>query len=193
MIKIHKMIEKQKISIIGASGLVGYELSMLIKNAIRFARNEKEDDLGKIYSTHQFDPKQFDLVFLCTPSEVSKQLAPKCTQENCTVIDLSSAFRKDPKVPLIIPEINPLEIYSRTNLIASPNCTTTILLMALFPLHKIWNLRSCRVTTYQAASGGGKELLTHLIQDTKAVLSNSPSSGLGFCCYPHEAKKNEHG
>lgn len=193
MIKIHDMNENKKICLIGATGLVGRELTLLLPSLFtaRFASEKKEDQWGPIEPIEKFNPANFDLVVLATPSSVSKKIAEKCALHPCTVIDASSAFRMDPDVDLIIPEINGDSI--RSPLIASPNCTTTLMLMALFPLQQLSEILSVHVCSYQAASGGGKKLLDRLINDTKNHFTSPSDSSLAFAVWPHESSLDSDG
>ncbi len=147
-----------KIGVVGASGLVGEEVVKLlhkyvIGEVVIFSRQ----------SLYRF--KGFDLIILCTPSEVSQQLAPLAIKDGARVIDLSSAFRKDPKVPLILAPVNGKLLETGPELIACPNCIAAILLMVLGPLHQEFRIERMQIVTYQAASGAGKEGLLDLLEN----------------------------
>lgn len=189
------------IAIVGATGLVGEEFLKLINSShIPFekiylfnSQKNKKDPILLKGKLHQLRPislgelETCDFVFLMAGSDVSKEIIPKLKHPVC--VDLSSAFRKDPSVPLMIPEINKELLYTFPKVIASPNCTTTIMLMALSPLHQRFGLKSIFASTYQAASGGGKKLLSHLLEETKRYLlkRNGAAEGLqyAFNVYPH--------
>jgi aspartate-semialdehyde dehydrogenase len=112
---------------------------------------------------------------------VSKEWSPKIGKQGCVVIDNSSAFRTDPDVPLIVPEVNPdaIDGFSKKNIIANPNCSTAQMLVALKPLHDAATIRRVVVSTYQSVSGAGKEGMDELFTQTRAV----------FVADPVEAKK----
>ena len=93
--------------------------------------------------------------------KVSEVLAPEAVRRGAVVIDNSSAFRMDPQVPLIIPEINPEDIEKHRGIIANPNCSTIIMLMALKPIYDLSPIKRVIVSTYQAVSGAGKKELTN--------------------------------
>lgn len=167
------------VALIGSTGLVGQAIAKQI--AVTPFASETIDCL---------DPKAFDLCILATPADVSRRLAPQLTP--CTrVIDSSSAFRLDPTVPLIIPEINGDLVTPKTRLIASPNCVATILLMALFPLHKAFGAKRLIGSTYQAASGGGKKLIEQLFADTERALRSKKPTDFGLNLFLHEACDEE--
>jgi len=147
-----------KIGIVGASGLVGEEVVKLL--------TQKEETQLKIFSkTDLYDFRNIDILFLCTPAQISQNLALLAQKTNATVIDLSSAFRKEANVPLILPEVNGYLLEKKPSLIACPNCIVAILLMVLGPLHKAFEISRMQIATYQAASGAGKEGLLELIEN----------------------------
>jgi aspartate-semialdehyde dehydrogenase len=111
-----------------------------------------------------------DVVLLAVSGEFAKEFAPKIAQLGATVIDNSSAWRYDPAVPLVVPEINPASAYGH-KLIANPNCTTAVLVVALWPLHQAFGLKRVIVSSYQATSGAGAEGMDELIEQTKVQLA----------------------
>ena len=115
--------------------------------------------------------RECDVVFLAVSGDFALANAEKiCADGGPVVIDNSSAFRYMDHVPLVVPEINP-ETTKKAKLIANPNCTTAIGLMALWPLHKLFGIKKVIMSTYQAASGAGQEGMDELQAGTKAVLS----------------------
>ncbi len=102
--------------------------------------------------------------------ETAREYAPRSVAAGAVVIDNSSQFRMDPQVPLIVPEVNPHHLAGHQGIIANPNCTTIILAMALWPLHRVNPIRRVVVSTYQAASGAGQAAMDELTQQTRAVL-----------------------
>ncbi|MFY7843014.1 MAG: aspartate-semialdehyde dehydrogenase [Rhabdochlamydiaceae bacterium] len=177
---------KYKVGIVGATGAVGQELIKLlekrkfpVKNLHLFA-SQKSVGKKTIFSGQSIeietikDFKGFDFIFLCAGRSVSQKYAEKITQEGALAIDSSSFFRYHPDVPLVIPEINPEAIKNHKGLISSPNCTTTIMLLPLFPLHKLFKIRRIVSTSYQAASGAGALGMTELLQETHSVLNGQP-------------------
>ncbi|MDE3055675.1 MAG: aspartate-semialdehyde dehydrogenase [Verrucomicrobiota bacterium] len=128
-----------------------------------------------------------DLLFFCAGSAVSREWAPRCKG---LVIDLSSAFREE--VPLVIPEINPEALLEHKGIVASPNCAATILLLPLFPIHRLYGVKRVVLSTYQAASGGGDRLVQQLIEETRASLEARTCPSLlpfpyAFNLYPHNS------
>lgn len=140
-----------------------------------------------------------DLVFLCVGSDLAKELAPKAVAEGAVVIDNSSAFRLDPSVPLVIPEINAHALNNHQGIIASPNCTTTIMLLPLAPLHRKYQVKRIVAATYQAASGAGQAAMEELRAETEAVLAGRSFERrvmphpYAFNLFPHNSPLNEHG
>ena len=102
---------------------------------------------------HSFD--DIDIAFFSAGGSISKKFAPFATQAGAIVVDNSSAFRMDDGVPLVVPEINGADVKANRGIIANPNCTTAVTLMALYPLHRIFHALRIFAATYQAVSGSG--------------------------------------
>lgn len=174
------VIFMQNIAIVGATGVVGKELLSILEErnfptqTIRFFASLRSKDKTVSFKNRFFPIEvlnenaihDLDLTFFCAGSRISKEWIPHWRG---TVIDLSSAFRMESHVPLIIPEINGELLEKRPLLIASPNCSATVLLMPLFPLHKKYQIKRIVLSTYQAASGAGFQFLNELKQETKAL------------------------
>lgn len=174
-----------KVGIVGASGLVGRAL--LTELLERFGNEHvfylfcSENTPVKILEvegkTWNLKPitdllkTSLDVCFFSTPAPVSEEWIPRLLDNSTFVIDGSSAFRQKLDVPLIIPEINPEDLRPMDRCVSSPNCTTTLALMALAPLGRWWSLESFSVCSYQAASGMGQKGLEELLQQSKAYLN----------------------
>jgi aspartate-semialdehyde dehydrogenase len=130
----------------------------------------------------QFDYSKVDLVLMSVSGAYSREWAPKIGAAGPIVIDNSSAWRMDPDVPLIVPEVNPDDVsYAhRKNIIANPNCSTAQLVVALKPLHDISRIKRVVVSTYQSVSGAGKAGMDELWDQTKAVFVLGPSTPKKF-------------
>lgn len=161
------------IAIVGATGLAGRELLRLIRlrsfhyDKMRLFASDRSAGTfiecdGKNFDVEGIGPSMFDginIAFFAVDAKLARELAPVARAAGTLVIDKSSAFRMDPNVPLIIPEINGDMIDTRGGIIASPNCSTTVMLMGLWPLHWELGLTRIIVSTYQSMSGGGAGLL----------------------------------
>lgn len=185
--------KKTTVAVIGATGLVGQEIvRLLIERKFPFEKLRlfaSAKSAGKTIHSFPVEPllslEGIDLAFFAAGGSVSKEWIPNAP---CICIDSSSAFRNTH--PLIIPEINAHAMQG--NLLTSPNCAVTILLMPLFRLHRIFGVKRIVVSTYQAASGAGADLLNALQEETKAHLQNVPYSPLlpfpyAFNLYPHDS------
>src|SRR5262249_23033240 len=113
--------------------------------------------------------EKIDIAFFSAGGDVSREYVPIVGQSDAIAIDKSSAYRMDPHVPLIIPEINAQDVRLHRGIIANPNCTTTVMLMALYPLHTIFHVRRVFVATYQAVSGSGTRGVEELTRQTKEM------------------------
>lgn len=191
--------KKKTIAVIGATGAVGSEVvRLLIERDFPFEQIRlfaSPKSAGKSMYGRTVETLEhldgIDLAFFCAGSLISKEWIPK---SRCLCIDSSSAFRTT--APLVIPEINPHAIQG--NLITSPNCAATILLMPLYTLHRLFGVKRIVASTYQAASGAGASLLKELQEETRAYLENRPYPHTlpfpyAFNLYPHNSALNTNG
>lgn len=126
---------------------------------------------GTSYTLEETSPEIFaelDVAFLAASGELARQLAPEAVARGCVVIDNSSAFRQEPEVPLVVPEINPGAAHRHRGVLANPNCSIAITLMGLYPLHRAFGLKRAVCCTYQAVSGAGLEGMKELEAQVKA-------------------------
>jgi len=172
----------QKIGIVGATGAVGEELLRLLHDRAYPAESitllasgrsaGKEIRFGgEIYTVREATPAAFDdldLALFSAGASISKALAREAVRRGCVVIDNSSAFRMDEKVPLVIPEINAAAARRHDGIIANPNCSTAITLMGLWPLHRAFGLKRFVACTYQAVSGSGVQGMRELEDQLRA-------------------------
>lgn len=178
----------RSLAVVGATGAVGRIMVQLLeKSSLRFERikflasrrsvGASVTFRGERYSVEELRPEAFDGVDLAvssTPDEVAKEFIPEAVKRGCVVVDESAAWRMDPEVPLVIPEVNPHAAFKHKGIIASPNCSTTQMVVALKPLHDYGRVRRVIVSTYQAASGAGVGGTRDLIEGTRAYLEERP-------------------
>ena len=194
-----------RLALVGATGAVGAEVLQVLqrrhfplKELRCFASSSSKSKTisfnGQELPLYQLDERSFngiDIAIFCANTEISKQFAKIACAAGAVVIDKSSAFRLDPDVPLVIPEVNGDKIATHKGIIASPNCTAILMLLAIAPLHREFGIERVVVSTYQAVSGGGKKMLEQLLEQTKAFLhSNTPSDSdlpLAFNVFLHES------
>ncbi|GEM85657.1 aspartate-semialdehyde dehydrogenase [Meiothermus granaticius] len=175
-----------KLGIVGATGAVGQELLKVLEerefpvSELRLYASSRSAGKTMRFRGEEWaieplpeGPLPVEVVLASAGGSLSKRYAPVWTQQS-VVIDNSSAFRYDPDVPLIVPEINAHALQPEARLIANPNCTTAILLMALYPLHKAFGARRVIVSTYQSASGAGASGMQELLEGTRAFLEGQP-------------------
>lgn len=176
------------LAIVGATGAVGQEaLTLLEKRNVPItslrcfasARSVGKSVLFKqqLIPLEVLDRDAFrgiDIALFCAGGKISKEWAPLAVEAGAIVVDNSSNFRLDERVPLIIPEINAHALQKHHRLIASPNCSTTIMLMALAPLHRVVPIQRIVAATYQAASGAGMHAMQELREETHAHLDQRP-------------------
>lgn len=174
-------MKKYNVAILGATGAVGTEFLKLIEErnfpfaelrllaSARSAGKEIEF-MGKTYTVQEATKDSFEGIdiALFAGGSVSKEFAPYAVKAGAVVIDNSSTFRMDPEVPLVVPEVNPEDILKHKGIIANPNCSTIIMVMALKPLYDLARIKRVVVSTYQAVSGAGKEGIDELTDQCKA-------------------------
>lgn len=177
------------LAIIGSSGLVGGELYTLLKESLyplsKISLFSKSERPIKV-----LDFRNIDIAFFCAGSTVSKNFIPFAKEAGTIAIDLSSALRKDPTIPLVIPEINSHLLDSRPPIIASPNCVATLILMAIYPLYQAFGIERIVASSYQAASGAGKKGLDAL--SSKDQIGSFPHP-LKDNLFLHESPQDEEG
>lgn len=185
-----------RVAIVGATGAVGGEELRILEERCfpleelhLFASAQSEgvqvSFRGRNLTVHEAKPDGFagmDIVFFAAGGGTSKALAPEAVKRGAIVVDKSAAWRMDPSVPLVIPEINPDDLDAHQGIISSPNCSTIVMLMAIAPLHSANPLRRVIVDTYQSASGAGGRGILELTQQTRDTLDGKEPEHTTF---PH--------
>jgi len=186
-----------KVAVLGATGLVGTTLLKVLEEH-RFPVSELIPiGLTSIGNKVLFSGKEWtvvspeealslkpDLLFGMAGSDVAKQWIPRFVEAGTIVVDNSSAFRLEPDVPLVVPEVNPEDI-GESRLIANPNCSTIQMVVALNPLHKLYGIKKIVISTYQAVSGSGRDALEQLKQERSGIAFPNPKQ-----FYPHQIDLN---
>ncbi|MBT3921673.1 MAG: aspartate-semialdehyde dehydrogenase, partial [Nitrospina sp.] len=132
-----------------------------------------------------------DIALFSAGASVSRQFAPFAVKSNCIVIDNSSAFRMEPDIPLVVPEVNPGSIGQDPGIIANPNCSTIQMVVALKPIHDKFRIKRVVVSTYQSVSGSGQKAINELRNQTRNVMDGKPVKHnvyphqIAFNCLPH--------
>lgn len=158
------------------------DLRLLASQRSAGKKIEYKDHSWMIEEATEASFKDLDICIFSAGGTQSKAFAKAAVASNCTVIDNSSAFRADPEVPLVVPEINPNAVAAHQGIIANPNCSTAIALMGLYPLHQAFGLKRFIASTYQAVSGSGAGGLLELEQQTRAWVKGE---ALEKEVYPH--------
>jgi aspartate-semialdehyde dehydrogenase len=177
-----------RVAVVGATGNVGREILSILEERL-FPADEvialasrrsigTEVSYGdrtlKCKDLDTFDFKGVDLALMSAGGAVAKEWAPKIGATGCVVIDNSSAWRMDPRVPLVVPEVNPDAVlgFDKLNIVANPNCSTAQLVVALKPIHDRAKIKRVVVSTYQSVSGAGKDAMDELWTQTRAIFVN---------------------
>lgn len=176
------------VGIVGATGAVGQELLQLLHDrkfplaSLRLFASARSagkviEHAGRKYTVEEAKPGVFadvDVAFFAAGGSATRALAPDAVKAGCLVIDKSSHYRMDPAVPLVIPEINPEQLRHHKGIIANPNCSTAVTLMALWPLHRAFGLKRYFAATYQSVSGTGAEAIRELEDQIQSHVRGTP-------------------
>lgn len=201
----------ESIAIVGATGAVGSLIrQMLVQREfpyekITFLASERSAGTkltfkGEEHTVELLCPEVFDGIDLAigsTPDPVAAEFCPWAVERNCVVVDESGYWRMDPKVPLVVPEINSEAALNHQGIISSPNCSTTQMVLAMKPLHEAGKIRRVVVSTYQATSGAGVQGQEELITGSRAFLDgeshepNAFSAPIAFNLIP-QIGSNKH-
>jgi len=195
------MNHKPHVAVAGATGAVGIEMIRTLEK-----RNFPVEKLTLLASTRSVGKrlkfrgedipvkelskeslKDVDIALFSAGSSISKEFAPTAAQNGCVVIDNSSAYRMDEKVPLVIPEINASDVKWHKGIIANPNCTTAITLMALYPLHRAFSVKRIFASSYQAVSGTGAKAIEELRRQIEQITQGQTPT---LEVYPHQIAFN---
>ncbi|MDB9346763.1 aspartate-semialdehyde dehydrogenase [Nodularia spumigena] len=207
------MSKSYRVAILGATGAVGTELLELLASRnfpvaeLKLLASERsvgrslqfkgEDIPVELVSDRTLE--NVDLVLASAGGSTSKTWASVAVEKGAVVIDNSSAFRMNPEVPLVVPEVNPLAAANHQGIIANPNCTTILMSVAIWPLHQISPIKRIVVSTYQSASGAGAKAMTEVQTQASAILQGQQPVAevlpypLAFNLFPHNSPLNDLG
>jgi aspartate-semialdehyde dehydrogenase len=189
------------VAVVGATGAVGIEMIKTLEKrnfpvgkltllASARSAGKKLKFRGQEIEIKELRKDSFpgiDIALFSAGGSISKEYAPIAAKAGCVVIDNSSAFRMDDSVPLVIPEINGADVRQHKGIIANPNCTTAITLMALYPLHQAFGVRRIFASSYQAVSGTGAKAIEELERQVEQIVEGKPVTKE---VYPHQIAFN---
>lgn len=190
-----------KVAIVGATGLVGQEFIKVLEqrhfpmSSVRLYASDRSAGKKLTVNGHEIEvletsPESFrniDIALFSAGSEVSRYFSPIAAQTGAVVVDNSAAFRMQPTVPLVVPEINVDDLKWHKGIIANPNCSTIQMVVALYPLHKVNHIKRIVVSTYQSVSGMGLAAMEELTNQSKLVLEGKTPVPHSF---PHQIAFN---
>lgn len=182
------MTKQFNVAVVGATGMVGQKMiEVLIERDFPFkelkllassrSADQKIEAGGKRYTVEELTTASFagiDFAFFSAGGDISKAFAPEAVKHGAVVIDNSNAFRMDPAVPLVVPEVNPDTVFEHKGIIANPNCSTIQMVVALKPLQDAVPIKRIVAATYQAVSGAGKEAVDELLEHSRSALEGRP-------------------
>jgi aspartate-semialdehyde dehydrogenase len=203
----------QTIAVVGATGAVGVEILRVLERrnfpvaglkllASKRSVGKTLEFKGKPYKVEELTAAAFkgvDIAFFSAGAGRSREFAPAAKAAGAVVIDNSSAFRMDPNVPLVVPEVNPGDLRWHKGLIANPNCTAMILAVAIWPIHQAVGIRRVIVSTYQSASGAGAAAMRELEDQAreyaagKAITKSVFPHQIAFNVFSHNTKMADNG
>lgn len=194
-------MKEPRVAIVGATGMVGQEMRQILEQrefpladlkllASERSRGRTLEFRGETLPVQVLDRGSFDgidLSLFSAGTGISKEFSPLAVEAGAVVIDNSNAFRMDPGVPLVVPEVNPGEALKNKGVISNPNCSTIQMVVVLNPLHKEFDIQRVVVSTYQSVSGTGKEAVEELMQQVRAAeAGEAPVAEV----YPHQIAYN---
>ena len=199
--------KKFNVAVAGATGAVGNQMIRCLEEAdfpvqsIKFLASARSEgrklrfkgDLVAVEELKEDSFKGMHIALFSAGGGTSERFAPHAAKDGCVVVDNSSAWRMDPDVPLVVPEVNPHAIgqYTQKGIIANPNCSTIQMVVALHPIHKKYGIKRVVVSTYQAVSGTGKKAIDELFDQTRAIINflnwenKVYPHRIAFNCLPH--------
>jgi len=189
------------VAVVGATGAVGIEMLKTLEKRnfpvgkLTFLASARSAGKKLKFRGQEIEVKELrkdifsgiDIALFSAGGSISREFAPIAAKAGCVVIDNSSAFRMDDSVPLVIPEINAADARQHKGIIANPNCTTAITLMALYPLHQAFGVRRIFASSYQAVSGTGAKALEELQRQVEQIVEGKPVTKE---VYPHQIAFN---
>ena len=199
------MSKELAVGVVGATGAVGREMLKVLEQrnfpltkikALASSRSagKKLEFKGKEIVVEELTPSSFDdldLALFSAGGSVSKEFAPIAAEKGCVVVDNSSAWRMDPEVPLVVPEVNPDDLEKHKNIIANPNCSTIQMVVPLKPIHDVAKIKRIVVSTYQAVSGTGQKAIDEMEKQVRALFNMQEVEckvypyQIAFNCLPH--------
>ncbi|MEN9216683.1 MAG: aspartate-semialdehyde dehydrogenase [Gloeomargarita sp. HHBFW_bins_162] len=202
-----------RVGVLGATGAVGTEMLHLLAERhfpvgeLRLLASPRsagqslafQGESVPVRPVSALELQNLDIVLASAGGSVSRAWAPIAVQNGAVVIDNSSAFRMEPEVPLVVPEVNPHALEQHRGIIANPNCTTILLCVVIYPLHQVQPIQRVVVATYQSASGAGARAMQELQRQTQQMLNHEPVTTeifpypLAFNLFPHNSPCNELG
>ena len=177
-------MEGFSVAVVGATDIVGQEVVKVLEQrkfpvaSIQLLSSERPSGVKLLFNHQRIEVREartesfrdVDIAFFSASADVSRRLAPVAAEAGAVVIDNSSAFRMNPKVPLVVPEVNPGDIEWHKGIIASPKCSTIQMVVALYPLHKVNPIRRIVVSTYESVSSSGSAALKEVTNQARLVL-----------------------
>ncbi|MFQ5915368.1 MAG: aspartate-semialdehyde dehydrogenase [Nitrospinota bacterium] len=207
------MAEGWNVAVVGATGAVGNEMLSILEerdfpvNDLRLLASERSAAQRLTFRDEEYKVEVLsadgfggiDLALFSAGSARSREFVPHAVEAGAVVVDNTSAFRMDPEIPLVVPEVNPETLETHRGIIANPNCSTIQLVVVLMPLHAAFGIRRVVVSTYQSVSGTGKKAMAELEQQVRDLLNfHEPTASvypheIAFNCLPHIGHFNEEG
>jgi aspartate-semialdehyde dehydrogenase len=190
-----------RVAIVGATGMVGQEFIKVLEQrefpmqSVELLASDRSAGKKLFVNHHELVVKEtapssfkdIDIALFSAGAEISRYFSPIAAQAGAVVVDNSSAWRMEPKVPLVVPEVNPEDIKLHKGIIANPNCSTIQMVVALYPLHKVNPIKRIVAATYQAVSGTGTAAVEELTEQSKQVLEGQNTVPH---VYPHQIAFN---
>ncbi len=197
-------MKRYRVAVTGATGLVGRTMTTVLEerrfpvSKLRLLASDRSvgstfrfgGEEIQVQPLEQMEWSEVDLALFAVKAGIASRIAPRAAEAGCVVVDNSTAYRMDPEVPLVVPEVNPGRVRDHQGIIANPNCSTIQLVVVLAPLNRVARIERVVLSTYQSVSGAGQAAVDALLDETRMLLDRSPQASTSRTPFPHPIAGN---
>jgi aspartate-semialdehyde dehydrogenase len=197
-------MKRYRVAVTGATGLVGRTMTTVLEerqfpvSELRLLASDRSvgstfrfgGEEIQVQPLEQMEWSEVDLALFAVKAGIASRIAPRAAEAGCVVVDNSTAYRMDPEVPLVVPEVNPERVRDHQGIIANPNCSTIQLVVVLAPLNRVARIERVVLSTYQSVSGAGQAAVDALLDETRMLLDRTTGGTASRTPFPHPIAGN---
>jgi aspartate-semialdehyde dehydrogenase len=197
-------MKRYRVAVTGATGLVGRTMTTVLEerqfpvSELRLLASDRSvgstfrfgGEEIQVQPLEQMEWSEVDLALFAVKAGIASRIAPRAAEAGCVVVDNSTAYRMDPEVPLVVPEVNPERVRDHQGIIANPNCSTIQLVVVLAPLNRVARIERVVLSTYQSVSGAGHAAVDALLDETRMLLDRTTGGTASRTPFPHPIAGN---